>query len=157
MQCYQVKNTSYARAFSLVELVIVVTIIGIISAIAVPRFSSATTNAENGQAKATARVLEDAATLYLLEHPTDEGATWTDDRLTKALQPDSGAVLVPQYLRTYPTNSMFGADAILFIEEDQAIGQCGRKSGGSIVAWVVRYDGNVRIGYCDALASYKMP
>ncbi|MCH8968452.1 MAG: prepilin-type N-terminal cleavage/methylation domain-containing protein, partial [Planctomycetes bacterium] len=56
------------QGFSLVELVIVIVIIGIIAAIAVPRFSTATSNANAKQAKAGAVILQNAVDLFLAEH-----------------------------------------------------------------------------------------
>ncbi len=66
-------------AFSLVELVIVIVIIGIIAAIAVPRFSKAT---EGAQAKAVAeslKIVNDAMQLYKADHGQYPGKTGTVD------------------------------------------------------------------------------
>ena len=57
-----------ARAFSLVELVIVVTIIGIISAIAVPRMSSVTNRASSNALEATLTNVRKAIDCYYAEH-----------------------------------------------------------------------------------------
>ena len=55
---------SAPRGFSLVELVIVLVIIGIIAAIAVPRFSSATDAAHAKTVAGTLRIINDAMELY---------------------------------------------------------------------------------------------
>lgn len=57
-----------ACAFSLVELVIVIVIIGIIAAIAVPRFSSATTAARSKTVAGTLRIVNDAMERYKADH-----------------------------------------------------------------------------------------
>ncbi len=56
------------RAFSLVELVIVLVIIGIIAAIVVPRFSSATGAAQAKSLTAALRIVNDAMELYKADH-----------------------------------------------------------------------------------------
>jgi len=56
------------RAFSLVELVIVIVIIGIVAAIAMPRFSSASRRATARSVAKTLKVLNDAAEHYKAEH-----------------------------------------------------------------------------------------
>ncbi len=56
------------RAFSLVELIIVVVIIGIIGAIAVPRMSSAADNAAKNAVVGSQAALQKAVDLYTVEH-----------------------------------------------------------------------------------------
>jgi general secretion pathway protein G len=66
------RNTPRSRrAFSLVELVIVVVIIGILSAIAVPRMSASAENAAASAVIASRDALQRAVDLYTIEH---EGA-----------------------------------------------------------------------------------
>lgn len=62
-----------ARAFSLVELVIVVTIIGIISAIAAPRMSSVTNRATANALEATLTNIRKAIDCYYAEHNSFPG------------------------------------------------------------------------------------
>jgi len=56
------------RAFSLVELVIVIVIIGIVAAIAIPRFSSASRRATARSVAKTLKVINDAVEHYKAEH-----------------------------------------------------------------------------------------
>jgi len=56
------------RAFSLVELVIVIVIIGIVAAIAMPRFSNASRTATARSVAKTLKVINDAAELYQADH-----------------------------------------------------------------------------------------
>lgn len=56
------------RAFSLIELVIVIVIIGIIAAIAVPRMSSAADNASLKSVIGSQSALQKAVDLYTVEH-----------------------------------------------------------------------------------------
>jgi len=102
-------------AFSLVELVIVIVIIGIIAAIAVPRFSSATASANDRQAKASAVILQNALDLFVAEHaPGAIAATGAGivTQLTAGTKSDgtAGSDYGP-YLRNMPANLTIGDTA----------------------------------------------
>jgi prepilin-type N-terminal cleavage/methylation domain-containing protein len=56
------------KAFSLVELMIVVAVLGILAAIVVPQFQSHTTDAKASAAKANLRTLRGAIELYTAQH-----------------------------------------------------------------------------------------
>ena len=81
-----------ARAFSLVELVMVVTIIGIIAAIAVPRVSSGAMSASANALDGTLTNVRKAIDIYYAEHGSYPGynpsngtpdGTWFEDQLLK--------------------------------------------------------------------------
>ena len=103
------------QGFSLVELVIVIVIIGIIAAIAVPRFSTATSNANAKQAKASAVILQNAVDLFIAEHaPGALAATCAGivKQLTAGTLSDgtAGTDYGP-YLRAMPANLTIGDTA----------------------------------------------
>ncbi|MHC4424970.1 MAG: type II secretion system protein [Planctomycetota bacterium] len=56
------------RAFSLVELIIVVAVLGILAAIVVPQFRSHSTQAKKAVAKDSLRILRSAIELYTAQH-----------------------------------------------------------------------------------------
>ena len=65
------RRISDGRAFSLVELVIVIVIIGVIAAIAIPRIGNASQNAREAALRADLKLLRDAIELYTVEHGGD--------------------------------------------------------------------------------------
>ena len=85
------------RAFTLIELLIVVAVIGILAAIAVPNFLTAQIRAKTARAAAEMKTLADVLELYRLDHneypyfylcrwetranpPFDEYGTWEQNR-----------------------------------------------------------------------------
>lgn len=56
------------RAFTIVEMMIVVAMIGILAALAIPHFSNQTAQAKDSAAKADLHVLRGAIELYALRH-----------------------------------------------------------------------------------------
>lgn len=107
-----------ARAFSMIELVIVVVIIGIIAAIAIPRFEGMTDNARGRRLIADLDTLQKAAELYTVEHggvnlgKTATGSTVSDLVLRRRLllhsdedgTPNDPTGLFGPYVRDIPTN-----------------------------------------------------
>lgn len=96
----KLKNSK--KGFTLVELMVVVVIIGILVAIAVPIYNTTTTNAQNRADQANIRVIEGALQSYI----ANTGGTYADITLSA-----SGAVggtgitagnLIPNYLKEMP-------------------------------------------------------
>lgn len=111
-------------AFSLLEMVIVVVIMGVIAMIAIPRFGSAASGASDSTLLAQADLLQRAVDHYRAEHfdrsPAQNGfgVTSTDGTqfakrllLTTNVDGDFASGFGP-YLRTIPVNAFNGSDSI---------------------------------------------
>ena len=77
------KNTA---GFTLVEIMIVVAIIGLLAAIAVPNFAQARTNARRGTCINNLRLIDAAKEQYSLENNKDSATTPVEDDLEAYLK-----------------------------------------------------------------------
>lgn len=83
--------------FTLVELIIVIIILGILAALAIPQFATSTTDAKVATLKGNLAVFRNAINLYYHEHDsTNPGAKKTDGSGTAVAAADNPAALVNQ-------------------------------------------------------------
>lgn len=85
----KMRNLFGKGGFTLVEIMIVVAIIGLLAAIAIPNFVQARTTAQTKACISNLKQIEGAKTLYALDGGTVDPPTFTE--------------LVPTYIKTTPT------------------------------------------------------
>jgi prepilin-type N-terminal cleavage/methylation domain-containing protein len=106
--------------FTLVELLIIVSILGILAAIVVPRFSNATAEARAASQADQLRQTRTVIQLYGIQHgdqfPALSGADWTD--LTQAKVNTAGTMCGP-YLTQAPRNPLNNYSDVAVVAVDQ--------------------------------------
>lgn len=87
------KTSSRKSGFTLVEIMIVVAIIGLLAAIAIPNFVRARTTSQQNACINNLRQLDGAAEQFALEHMLTSGANYTLSDLKPYIQLDSNGNL----------------------------------------------------------------
>ncbi|WP_051273676.1 type IV pilin protein [Desulfotruncus alcoholivorax] len=116
---YALKNR---KGFTLVELMVVVVIIGILAAIAVPVYNSTTAKANRAAVEANLRTIDGA----IMQYQANTGNTTTAPTFSGD-NPD----LVPNYLATWPT----GPDGVIYSITTSAPFRATVTKGSNTGAW----------------------
>jgi general secretion pathway protein G len=106
--------------FTLIEILIVVIILGILAAIVIPQFSSASNDARKSNVQSTVQTLRSQVALYKLQHQDvlpDLITSW-DPLLLKtdaagSTTPAAGVQTFGPYMQDTPTNSLNGRTNVL--------------------------------------------
>jgi len=110
------------KAFSLAELMIVVAVLGILAAVAVPRFDSYSTEAKSSAAKSNLRILRGAIELYTTRHGGIPPGYEDDDIEGPASDETFRRQMIvdEDYLRKVPENPFNGLDTIRVVPNQSA-------------------------------------
>lgn len=135
----QVRNNRRNRAFTLVEILIVVVILGILAAIVVPQFTNAANDARGGNLTTQLQTLNNQTELFAArnngEYPDFDNDAWGDDAT-------GGTMIGDDYLKGAPSNPAWnpsdnGGVAATTIETVS-----GAVYGSVDAAWVFNTDDN---------------
>ena len=106
------------RAFTLVEILIVVIILGVLAAIVIPKFSSASVEAKRGSLSSTLNTVRGQIEFYMVQHgdqpPAIDGSDWT----TMTEPSLFGGQTMGPYLQNVPVNSLNGYSDVMAIGAD---------------------------------------
>ncbi len=110
------------KAFSLVELMIVVAVLGILAAIVVPQFQGQSTRAKEAVAKDSLRLLRGAIEFYTTRHDGIPPGYDDDDVATEpgSLYFSSQLIVEGRYLTKMPENPFNNRDTIRIIGNSEA-------------------------------------
>ncbi|HTW94824.1 MAG TPA: prepilin-type N-terminal cleavage/methylation domain-containing protein [Tepidisphaeraceae bacterium] len=117
------RNSARASGFTLVEILIVVVILGILAAIVIPQFGSASTDARDSSLTSQLQTINSQLTLYKLNH-NDSLPDLLDNQwaqltsatdITGSTTPASGATTYGPYLQTAPVNPLTNSNTIMNI------------------------------------------
>ncbi len=105
------------RGFTLIELMIVIAIIGVLAAIAIPNFNSARKKARQKACVANIKMLENALEMYDMDTPPGSGSPLSCTSVVKAAAAtDYGSILQKggyvQRLPKCPTRNNFAAYSV---------------------------------------------
>ena len=138
------RSTSRRSGFTLIEILIVVIILGILAAIVIPQFSSASNDARKSSLASTAQTLRSQVALYRLQHNDvlpDQANFWT---LMTTKTDALGAAYVAgtsttgpfgPYMQSTPVNPLAGGAAW---QSDVGDGVAGKQ--GTAVGFVYDYN-----------------
>jgi len=104
------------KGFTLIEILIVVIILGILAAIVIPQFSSASGDARKASLQSTAQTLRSQIALYKLQHgdklpdlTANSGLNWA---LLTATSVDPQGNTVGPYMQSTPINSLTNGSVV---------------------------------------------
>lgn len=137
-------RTQVKRAFTLIEILIVVVILGILAAIVIPQFTDASQQASNSSLQSQLQTIRGQIELYRVKHSgadPDLSANW--DELTKPVDPVTSATL-PPYLHSDPKNPLQSNSTTLAAAPAAGVGWVWKLNAANIMdIFAVQTDGTI--------------
>ena len=142
---HTITNRSARSGFTLVEILIVVIILGILAAIVIPQFASASNDARKNSLMSQMQLVRSQLSLYALEHRDAYpplliagGATAWDNMTVKtnADHTTTGTPTLGPYLMQSPVNHLNSLTTVTVVTGTTDYGTGGVAAPGSAGAWV---------------------
>lgn len=129
------KHRAVKRAFTLIEILIVVVILGILAAIVIPQFTSAADDAQMSSVQSQLQTVRSQIELYNMRNPGNQfnGSSW-DPLLNVGSDADGN-----RYLQSEPRNAMRGN--VTGVAAGTA--EPGASGGGAADGWYWNTDDNI--------------
>jgi general secretion pathway protein G len=127
------RGSRVGGAFTLVEILIVVLILGVLAAIVIPRFANASVEAKRNGTLSSLNTVRGQIELYMLQHgdqpPVITGTDWTAMTELTTFGPDQTG----PYLQNPPINQLNGFTAVETVASDPLGGDA---VSGTSIGWV---------------------
>ena len=150
-----------AKGFTLVEILIVVVILGILAAIVIPQFTSASEEAKQSSLVSDLQAVRSQIELFKIQHndqlpgtiPAGSPATFVTAMTTNTDQYGAAGGRFGPYMKTIPGNPFVDGTASYAVDEEAGIGNLGGGNCGwhydTTTGWfqadddgINKYDGN---------------
>ncbi|MHC4999868.1 MAG: prepilin-type N-terminal cleavage/methylation domain-containing protein [Planctomycetota bacterium] len=116
------RNSNFSRrAFTLVELMIVVAVLGILAAIVIPEFSGHIQRAKESAAKDNLRLLREAIERYASEHNGIAPGYFQNNPVNAPAQGFFSQQLMGTYISEVPPNPFNNLESVLMLANGAAI------------------------------------
>jgi len=125
-------RTQVKRAFTLIEILIVVVILGILAAIVIPQFTDASQQASNSSLQSQLQTIRGQIELYRVKHTgadPDLSANW--DEMTKPV--DGAGNPLPPYLHSDPKNPLQANSTTLAAAPAAGVGWVWKLNAASVM------------------------